>query len=88
MVQLLNQNPNASIEISGHTDNVGGKSYNLQLSQSRAQAVVDYLKNKGVDNRRLTAVGYGDKMPLVSNDDEREGREINRRVEFLVLQNP
>ena len=69
--KLLSQNPGTSMEIGGHTDNVGGKKYNVQLSQRRANAVVDYLKNKGVDTRRLKAVGYGDGRPLASNDDSR-----------------
>ena len=50
----------------------------------RANKVVDYLTGKGIDRRRLNAVGYGEERPIVSNDDEVMGREINRRVEFLV----
>ena len=57
------------------------------MSQLRADAVVRYLVDKGIDQRRLTAVGYGEEKPLASNDDESEGREINRRVEFKILGN-
>lgn len=82
---MMASNPGMSIEISGHTDNIGSKAYNKSLSQRRANAVKDYLVNKGIDSRRVTAAGYGEEKPLASNDDERDGRELNRRVEFKVL---
>jgi len=82
---MMSQNPGMEIEISGHTDNIGSKSYNKQLSQLRANAVKEYLVNKGIDARRVKAVGYGEERPLASNDDEKEGRELNRRVEFQVI---
>ncbi len=83
---MLQQNPGMIIEIGGHTDAVGTKQYNQQLSLRRAQAVKDYLTKKGIDTRRVTTVGYGKSQPLASNDDEEDGRELNRRVEFKVLQ--
>ena len=73
------------IEISGHTDNVGTKEYNKDLSYRRAKAVVNALTRKGIDPARIVANGYGEEKPIVSNDDERDGREINRRVEFKVM---
>lgn len=82
---MMAENTGMQIEISGHTDNIGTKDYNKQLSQRRANAVKDYLVKKGVDARRITAVGYGEERPLASNDDEKEGRELNRRVEFKVI---
>ncbi|ELR70395.1 outer membrane protein [Fulvivirga imtechensis AK7] len=82
---MMAQNPGMEIEISGHTDNIGGKYYNKTLSQRRANAVKDYLVQKGIDSRRIKAVGYGEERPLASNDDEKEGRELNRRVEFKVI---
>lgn len=85
--EMMRQNANLKVEISGHTDSFGNANYNKQLSQRRAEAVKDYLTGKGVDPRRIKAVGYGESKPLASNDDEAEGREINRRVEFKVLQN-
>ena len=85
--KMLANNSNTQVEISGHTDAIGNDSFNNQLSQSRANAVVGYLTNKGIDARRLTAVGYGEEKPLASNDDESEGRELNRRVEFRILGN-
>ena len=83
--QMMSSNTGLQIEISGHTDNIGPKSYNKDLSQRRANAVKNYLVQKGIDERRITAVGYGEEKPLASNDDEKEGRELNRRVEFKVL---
>jgi outer membrane protein OmpA-like peptidoglycan-associated protein len=84
---MLRQNANVKVEIGGHTDAVGSLAYNLFLSRKRAEAVKDYLVKKGIDARRIKAVGYGKSKPLVSNDDEEDGREINRRVEFKILDN-
>jgi outer membrane protein OmpA-like peptidoglycan-associated protein len=84
---MMLQNQNLKVEIAGHTDSYGTKAYNLFLSQKRAETVKDYLTKKGIDARRIKAVGYGKSKPLASNDDEDEGRELNRRVEFKVLQN-
>lgn len=83
---MLRQNQTTKIEISGHTDSYGKWDYNKQLSQRRAEAVKDYLTKKGIDPRRIKAVGYGESKPLASNDDESDGRALNRRVEFKVLQ--
>jgi outer membrane protein OmpA-like peptidoglycan-associated protein len=82
---MMKQNSGVSVEISGHTDNVGGTAYNKKLSQLRANAVKNFLTSKGIDARRIQAVGYGEEKPLASNDDEAEGREINRRVEFKII---
>ena len=72
------------VEISGHTDNIGTKEYNKDLSSRRAKAVVNVLTRKGIDPARIITNGYGEEKPIVSNDDERDGRELNRRVEFKV----
>lgn len=85
--RMMAENPNIKVEIAGHTDNIGTAAYNMQLSQRRAEAVKDYLVKKGIDPRRITAKGYGKTRPLASNDDEKEGRELNRRVEFRVIEN-
>jgi outer membrane protein OmpA-like peptidoglycan-associated protein len=84
---MLAQNSGMTVEIAGHTDAVGTKEYNHSLSLRRAQAVKNYLTKKGIDGRRVKPVGYGKTKPLASNDDESGGRELNRRVEFKVLQN-
>lgn len=75
--------PNINIEVAGHTDNVGKASANQQLSQSRAQAVLDYLVSKGVDGNRLAAKGYGATKPIADNKTE-IARATNRRIEFTV----
>ena len=84
---MLSQNQNIIVEIAGHTDAVGTKEYNQYLSLRRAQAVKEYLTKKGINTRRIKAKGYGKSKPLASNDDEHGGRELNRRVEFKVLEN-
>ncbi len=84
---FLESNQNTTIEIAGHTDNWGPRAYNKDLSQKRAQAIVDYLVKQGIEAPRLIARGYGEAQPLASNDDEAEGRELNRRVELRVISN-
>lgn len=85
LYNMLNENSRYVVEISGHTDKIGAREYNKDLSQRRAQAVVNVLIRRGIDPARIMATGYGEEKPLASNDDEREGRELNRRVEFEVL---
>lgn len=63
LVELLNLNPNVTIELAAHCDNRGGDSYNQRLSQARAESVMNYLLDKGIEKERLTAVGYGEKAP-------------------------
>lgn len=82
---ILNENPHLKIEIVGHTDSHGGTYYNKILSQKRAEAVIKYLTSKGISKERLVALGMGEEQPLASNDDEEEGRELNRRTEILIL---
>ncbi len=83
LATLLAQRPELKLEIRGHTDSVGEDASNLKLSEQRASAVRDYLISQGVDGSRLSAKGYGETIPLASNDTA-EGRAINRRVEFAV----
>lgn len=68
LVQLLNDNPYCSIELSAHTDRVGSQSFNEDLSQRRAESVVDYLISQGIDPDRLEPVGYGKSMPVVIDE--------------------
>lgn len=84
VVQMLKDKPTMSIEIAGHTDNRGTIAYNHNLSERRAKAVKKFLTSKGIDAGRVTTIGYGETKPIVSNDDEKDGREINRRVEFKI----
>ncbi|GHN01761.1 hypothetical protein WSM22_32500 [Cytophagales bacterium WSM2-2] len=84
---MMKQNPALQVEISGHADYVGSKAFNKTLSLRRANAVKSFLTSKGIDTRRIKTVGYGEERPIASNDDEKDGRELNRRVEFKVLGN-
>ena len=83
--RLLLENPNMRVEIAGHTDFVGSDQYNNQLSVKRASSVVNFLINKGIAPTRLETKGFGKTRPIASNDDEIDGRELNRRVEFKIL---
>lgn len=85
ILDLLQRNVNIKIQINGHTDNVGDGQLNKTLSLKRAESVVKFLLDRGVEAGRLRAVGYGEERPLVSNDDEDGGREINRRTEIEVF---
>ena len=76
--------PDLKIEIQGHTDNTGDADANLSLSQSRAEAVMNYLVEQGIDESRLTAQGYGDTAPIDSNETD-EGRQNNRRTELKII---
>ncbi|MHC1707240.1 MAG: OmpA family protein [Bacteroidales bacterium] len=82
---LLNQNPKMRIEIRGHTDNVGSEEYNLKLSENRAKVVYDYLLLKGINSSRITFHGYGESMPVADNSTD-EGKKLNRRTEFKVVE--
>ena len=84
LVKMLNDMSSLKIEISGHTDNVGNAAFNKTLSENRAKAVVDYLVKKGINQKRLTFVGYGFDQPIAPNDTE-ENRQKNRRTEFKVV---
>jgi len=82
---LLKENPDVVVEIQGHTDSRGSESYNLKLSQERAETVKNYLvKYHGIPPEMLIAKGYGESKPIASNETE-EGRAKNRRVEFVIL---
>lgn len=86
LVDLLYDFPYMEVEISGHTDNIGGEAYNAKLSEARAKAVVDYLIENKTDEKRLSFKGYGFSKPVATNETE-EGRQLNRRVEFKVMKN-
>lgn len=83
-VTFLKQYPTSNAVIEGHTDSSGAESYNQQLSERRARAVMDYMVTEaGIAARRLTSVGYGESRPISSNDNA-EGRQRNRRVSAVV----
>lgn len=84
VIKLMQDKPDMTIEVAGHTDATGPDAYNLQLSRRRAEAVSRYLKDNGVRSERLTVVYFGKTKPVESNETV-EGRSKNRRVEFKIL---
>lgn len=83
VTDILRRYPETIIHIIGHTDSVGAESYNMTLSQRRAQSVVNYFSGQGVPQNRLVAVGRGESQPRASNETA-TGRKLNRRVEIYV----
>jgi outer membrane protein OmpA-like peptidoglycan-associated protein len=79
---VLTDNPKITLEVQGHTDNVGGDAYNMKLSQARADAVRAYMVAHGIESRRLVSKGYGFHQPLVPNTTD-ANRALNRRVQFI-----
>jgi outer membrane protein OmpA-like peptidoglycan-associated protein len=87
---ILINNPYIKIEIRAHTDSKGSALYNINLSQKRAQSVVNYLISKNIANTRIIAKGYGESTPIAPNhnpdgSDNPEGRQLNRRIGFKVV---
>lgn len=85
VIKVLLANSDANISIQGHADNTGEESFNNPLSNNRASSIKEYLVNVGIDADRLSTKAFGESMPKASNSSE-EGRAINRRVEFIVVQ--
>lgn len=86
LVDLLQKNKTLKIEVGGHSDNVGASDKNKIISTERAKSVYEYLIKKGVDSDRLRYRGYGEDVPITTNDTE-EGRQKNRRTEFEIVAN-
>ena len=82
-VQMLRENSGVKVRVEGHTDSSGSDDYNQQLSQRRAESVVEHLVMKGVDRARLEPQGHGERSPVADNDTP-EGRAQNRRVDFAI----
>ncbi len=80
----MREYPQMKIEIAGHTDSIGDEDTNQWVSQKRADAVRNWLIKKGISKDRMVAKGYGENQPLATNDNEREGRELNRRIEIII----
>ena len=81
VADFLKENPNISVKVEGHTDNIGSKEYNQKLSERRAEAVADYLKSKDVNSTQISTEGFGFSKPVASNSTP-EGRAKNRRTEL------
>ncbi|MFH1216010.1 MAG: OmpA family protein [Pseudomonadota bacterium] len=84
---IMGQYPQTLIRVEGHTDSTGSEEYNLNLSKRRAQAVGDLLFQRNVDRSRVELVGYGESLPIASNDTE-AGRQMNRRVGIKIAPTP
>ena len=85
ITQIMNRYPDYNLIIEGHTDNVGSAVNNQLLSERRAKACYDYLRDQGyVDSNRMTHTGYGESRPVASNDSLAQ-RKLNRRVEFNLV---
>ncbi len=82
--EILQKYEKYDVIIEGHTDNIGEDDYNLKLSEKRAKAVLDYLEDKGIEKKKMQFVGMGESVPLYNNDTK-ENRRRNRRVEFLLI---
>lgn len=80
----LTKYPETDVLIVGHTDAVGSDSYNMELSQRRAESAARYLASLGIDRSRVTTLGRGESEPIASNDDD-SGRQQNRRVEVAIF---
>jgi outer membrane protein OmpA-like peptidoglycan-associated protein len=80
---FLNENPERRVQVEGFTDSQGTNDYNLELSQSRADAVAMAIIQRGIDAQRVRALGYGEEFPVASNTDA-GSRQLNRRVEIIV----
>jgi outer membrane protein OmpA-like peptidoglycan-associated protein len=85
-IKVLVQNPTLQIAIHAHTDSRGSEMVNTQLSSQRAQSVLDYLVEQGIDAVRLETEGFGPSQPIADNGTA-EGRAKNRRVELKALDN-
>jgi len=86
LANIFKEYPNSNILIEGHTDSTGADAYNLTLSKNRAQAVTDYLRNKGISATRMDTKWYGESQPKYDNSTV-EGRAKNRRVELAIVAN-
>jgi outer membrane protein OmpA-like peptidoglycan-associated protein len=82
MVTAMKANPTLKVVLKGHTDNIGNKSYNIQLSTDRAKSVATYMQQQGIATDRIRFEGYGSGEPVAGNDTE-AGRALNRRVEAV-----
>ncbi len=81
VVEIIRENPGLHAILEGHTDSVGTNAYNQKLSERRADAVMQYVLQRGIPADRLSSTGYGETKPRATNDTE-EGRALNRRVEI------
>jgi outer membrane protein OmpA-like peptidoglycan-associated protein len=83
IAQFLNEHPERRVQVEGFTDSQGANDYNMELSQSRADAVASAIIQRGIDAQRVRALGFGEEFPVASNASA-GSRQLNRRVEIIV----
>jgi outer membrane protein OmpA-like peptidoglycan-associated protein len=83
VAEVLLEYPKTAVVVQGHTDSSGAEQHNQELSERRAESVRGLLIARGVDNSRLSAVGYGEGYPTADNRSD-YGRQLNRRVDVLI----
>lgn len=86
VAKVLNRYEKTTMIVEGHTDSTGADDYNLRLSENRALSVRNHLAGSGVDQRRITTIGYGEARPVADNSTM-SGRQLNRRVELRIVPN-
>lgn len=84
LVSLLESNPGMEIELEGHTDRTASPAASLRLSEERVESVKEYIVNKGIKDKRIKGVGYGDSKPIYKGPDK-ELQKLNRRVDFRII---
>lgn len=84
VAKIMQNNPDAVLELQGHTDSIGSEEYNKGLGDRRAEAVFDYLNSKGINPNRLKTVSFGEGKPVASNATD-AGRAMNRRVDLVKI---
>lgn len=84
LVMLLNQYPDMKIQLEGHTDRLGGRRANMELSENRVLEIKKYLVNQGIHHKRVRTAAFGGSKPISSENNE-ESRQMNRRVEIRIL---
>ena len=84
VARFLKANPGVKIEIAGHTDDTGDRTYNYQLSEKRAASVYRYLESEGIPGKMLSYKGFGPDRPVVENNSD-ANRQRNRRIEFAII---
>jgi len=84
LVMLLNQYPDMKIRLEGHTDRLGGRRANMELSENRVLEIKKYLVNHGINQKRVKTAAFGGNKPISSENNE-ESRQMNRRVEIRIL---
>jgi outer membrane protein OmpA-like peptidoglycan-associated protein len=80
----MNKYPSLKLEVAVHTDNTGSAETSLELSQLHSRLLVSYLINRGINQKRLVAIGFGGSKPIASNLVEKD-RKLNRRIDFIII---